>query len=92
MKIIGVEFRVAIYNQVFGRRQYEVFLHPLDIAMPNDLGQVVANFTVHTSDGDRGLGDLELRPMEYGMHHNSELIKRCVETFERDYFAKQARP
>jgi len=31
MKLIGVEFRVAIHNHVYGPRQYEVFLHPTDL-------------------------------------------------------------
>jgi len=92
MKIIGVEFRVAIHNHIMGPRQYEIFLHPTDLEMPDDLGQILANVTVHTSEGDRGGQNFELRPFSYGMHHNNEDIKRVVERFEEKYFSKSPRP
>lgn len=87
MKIIGVEFRVEIHNHVMGPRRYEIFLHPTDLEMPDDLGQILANVTVHTSQGDRGGQNFEIRQPSF-MHHNNEEIKRAVERFEEKYFSE----
>jgi hypothetical protein len=92
MKVIGVEFRIVVHNHVVGPRQYEVFLHPTDMDMPDDLGEVLANVTVHTSEGDHGSGNFGVRAPIYGMHHNNEQIKRTLELFEAKYFAKSPHP
>lgn len=89
MKVIGVEFRLQINNHVAGQRQYEIFLHPLDIDVPEDLGECSANMTVHTSEGDRGTGQTLLRGAKCGLNHlPPQAIQKLTEDFERKYAGK----
>lgn len=92
MKIIGVEFRIGVQNHVVGRRQWELFLHPLEIEVPDVLDHIFANVTIHTGAGDHGSGDFRLKDQTFGMHHDNRAIERAFMEFEKKYFGKDPLP